>query len=102
MLYRNSMLKLFKSLRPQGICMKLVLYIIYIKMHKTILHNLMKMNDLLDIINGQDHSDDQLDQVLQTYQAYEESQSQSQSPTRQLNAHITYHVLKQIKQSMVL
>ena len=46
------------------------------------------MNDLLDFINSQNHSDDQLDQVLQTYQTYTESQS----PTRQVNAHITYHV----------
>ena len=41
----------------------------------------------MDFINSQDPSDDQLDQVLQIYQAYQESQS----PTRQLNAHITYH-----------
>ena len=41
----------------------------------------------MDSINSQDHSDDQLDQVLQTYQAYHESQF----PSRQLNAHITYH-----------
>ena len=46
------------------------------------------MDDLLDFINSQNHSDDQLDQVLQTYQTYTESQS----PTRQVNAHITYHV----------
>ena len=46
------------------------------------------MSDLLDFINSQNHSDDQLDQVLQTYQTYTESQS----PTRQVNAHITYHV----------
>ena len=39
-------------------------------------------------MNSQHHSDDQLDQVLQTYHAYTESQS----PTRQVNAHITYHV----------
>ena len=45
----------------------------------------------MDFINSQDHSDDQLDQVLQTFQAYQESQSESQTPTRQLNAHITYH-----------
>ena len=45
-------------------------------------------DDLLDSVNRQDHSDDQLDQVLQTYQAYHESQSS----TRQLNVHITYHV----------
>ena len=45
-------------------------------------------DDLLDFINSQNHSDDQLDQVLQTYQTYTESQS----PTRQVNAHITYHV----------
>ena len=46
------------------------------------------MGDLLDFINSQHHSDDQLDQVLQTYKTYAESQS----PTRQGNAHITYHV----------
>ena len=46
------------------------------------------IEDVLDSINSQDHSDDQLDQVLQAYQAYQECQS----PTRQLNAHITYHV----------
>ena len=46
----------------------------------------------IDFICCQDHSDDQLDQVLQTYQAYQESQSESQTPTRQLNTHITYHV----------
>ena len=46
------------------------------------------MDDLLDFINSQNHSDDQLDQVLQTYQTY----TGSQSPTRQVNAHITYHV----------
>ena len=49
-------------------------------------------NDLLDFTSSQEHSDDQLDQVLQTYQAYLESQSVSQTPTRQLNTHITYHV----------
>ena len=43
------------------------------------------MDDLLDFINSQNHSDDQLDQALQTYQTYTESQS----PTRQVNAHIT-------------
>ena len=46
------------------------------------------MDDLIDFINSQHHSDDQLDQVLQTYQTYTESQS----PTRQVNAHFTYHV----------
>ena len=46
------------------------------------------MDDLLDSINSQNHSDDQLDQVLETYQTYTERQS----PTRQVNAHITYHV----------
>ena len=51
------------------------------------------MDDLLDFINSQDHSDDQLDQVLQTYQSYTESQS----PTRQLYAHITYHVVQAIQ-----
>ena len=36
--------------------------------------------------------DDQLDQVLQTYQAYQPSQSETEMPPRQMNAHITYHV----------
>ena len=38
------------------------------------------MDDLLDFINSQNHSDDQLDQVLQTYQTYTEGQS----PTRHM------------------
>ena len=37
------------------------------------------MDDLLDFINSQNQSDDQLDQVMQTSQTYTESQS----PTRQ-------------------
>ena len=49
-------------------------------------------DDLLDFITTQEHSDDQLDQVLQTYQAYHESQSETEIPHRQMNAHITYHV----------
>ena len=49
-------------------------------------------DDLLDIISSQEHSNDQLDQVLQTYQACQESHSGSQPPTIQLNTHITYHV----------
>ena len=49
-------------------------------------------DDLLDFITSQEHSDDQLDQVLQTYQAYHESQSETEMPHRQMNAHITYHV----------
>ena len=32
-------------------------------------------DDLLDFITSQEHSEDQLDQVLQTHQAYQESQS---------------------------
>ena len=60
-------------------------------------------DDLLDYIISQEHSDSQLDQVLQTYQAYQEPQSETQNPKRQMNAHITYHVLlKQAKQDMVL
>ena len=45
------------------------------------------MDDLLDFIKSQHHSEDQLDQVLQTYQTYTESQS----PTCQVDAQITYH-----------
>ena len=49
-------------------------------------------DDLLEFIISQEHSDDQLDQVLQTYQAYQESQSDNEKPHTQINAHITYHV----------
>ena len=37
-------------------------------------------DNLLDFITSQEHSDDQLDQVLHTYQAYQETQSE-------MNAH---------------
>ena len=46
----------------------------------------------MDFTTSQEHSDNQLDQVLQTYQAYQESQSETETPHRQMNAHITYHV----------
>ena len=51
-------------------------------------------DDLLDSITSQQHSEDQLDQVLQTYHAYQETQSETESPKRQMNAHITYHVVQ--------
>ena len=46
----------------------------------------------MNFITSQEHSEDQLDQVLQTHQAYHESQSETETPHRQMNAHITYHV----------
>ena len=49
-------------------------------------------DDILEFITSQGHDDDQLDQVLQTYQAYQQSQSETETPPRQMNAHITYHV----------
>ena len=49
-------------------------------------------DDILEFITSQHHSDDQLDQGLQTYQAYQQSQSETETPPRQINAHITYHV----------
>ena len=52
-------------------------------------------DDLLDFITSQEHSEDQ---VLQTYQAYHESQSETETPHRQMTAHITYHV-SQAKQA---
>ena len=51
-------------------------------------------DDLLDFITRQEHSEDQLDQVLQTYKAYQETQSETETPNRQMNAHITYSVAK--------
>ena len=49
-------------------------------------------DDISEFITSQEHSDDQLDQVLQTYQACQESQSDNEKPHTQINAHITYHV----------
>ena len=49
-------------------------------------------DDILDFITSQEHTDDQLDQVLQTYQPYQQTQSETETPHRQMNAHITYHV----------
>ena len=49
-------------------------------------------DDLLDFITTQKHSDNQLDQVLQTYQAYQQTQSETETPHKQMSAHITYHV----------
>ena len=51
-------------------------------------------DDILEFITNQGHSDDQLDQVLQTYQAYQQSQSETEMPPRQMNTHITYHVVQ--------
>ena len=49
-------------------------------------------DDLLDFITSQEHSDDQLDQVLQIYQAHQQTQSETETPHRQMNAHIIHHV----------
>ena len=49
-------------------------------------------DDLLDFITSRGHSENQFDQVLQTHQAYQETQSETETPNRQMNAHITYHV----------
>ena len=48
-------------------------------------------DDPLDFTTSQEHSEDQLDQVLQTHQAYQETQSETQTPMRQMNAHTTYN-----------
>ena len=47
---------------------------------------------MISCITSQQHSEDQLDQVLQTYQAYQETQSETETPNRQMNPHITYQV----------
>ena len=44
-------------------------------------------DDLLDFINCHHHTEDQLEQVLQTYQAY----TGSRTPSRKVNAPTTYH-----------
>ena len=48
-------------------------------------------DDILEFITSQGHSEDQLNQVLQTYQAYQQPQSETETLPRQMNAHITYH-----------
>ena len=45
MLYNNIMQKQFKSANPQEIRMKLISYMIYMKIHKTILQHHIKMNN---------------------------------------------------------
>ena len=54
-------------------------------------------DDLLDLIASQQHSEDQLDQVLQTYQAYQETESRTETPNRQMNIHSLTMLIKQIK-----
>ena len=39
-------------------------------------------DDLLNFITSQEHYEDQLDQVLQIYQAYQETQTETQTPMR--------------------
>ena len=46
----------------------------------------------MEFITSQGNSEDQLDQVLQTYQAYQQSQSETETHLDKMNAHITYHV----------
>ena len=59
-------------------------------------------DDILEFNTSQEHSDDQLDQVLQSYQAYQESQSDNEKPHTQINAHISYHVAQTQIPNMVL
>ena len=56
-------------------------------------------DDILKFKTSQGHSEGQLDQVLPTYQANQQSQSETETPPRQMNAHITYNVAqaKQVK-----
>ena len=54
---------------------------------------------MLEFITSQGHTEDQLDQVLQTYQAYQQSQSETETPPRQMNAHITYHAVHHVVQA---
>ena len=49
-------------------------------------------DDLLDCITSQEHYDGQLDRVLQTYQAYQETQSETETRNRELNTHISYYI----------
>ena len=51
-------------------------------------------DDNLEFITSKGLSDDQLDQDLQSYQAYQQSQSETETPPRQMNDRIlTYGTL---------
>ena len=49
---------------------------------------------ILDFVNSQYHSSEDLDQALQAYQAYQAPCSQDSTPVRErnINHHYTYHV----------
>ena len=82
----------------------------YMNMHKIISHHPLKKkscknvrnsiltkiwqptDDLSDCITSQQHSEDHFDQVLKTYKAYQETQSETETPNRQMNADIACHV----------
>ena len=64
------------------------------------LHDLPKSDldipddSILDFVNGQCHSSEDLDQALQAYQAYQVPcpQDSTMTPERTINHHFTYHV----------
>ena len=49
---------------------------------------------ILDFVNSQSHSSEDLDQALQAYQAYQVpcSQDSTMTPERSINHHFTYHI----------
>ena len=57
---------------------------------------------ILDIVNSQCHSSEDLDQALQAYQAYQVPcpQDSTMTPERSINHHFTYHIAKLHKLSM--
>ena len=59
-------------------------------------------DDILEFIISQEHSDDQHDQVLQTYQAYQESQSDNENNIHKSMLISFTMLLKHNMQNMVL
>ena len=49
---------------------------------------------ILDFVNSQWHSSEDLDQALQSYQVYQEPcpQDSTMTPERSINHHFTYHI----------
>ena len=57
---------------------------------------------ILDYVNSQCHSSEDLDQALQAYQAYQVpcSQESTMTPERSINHHFTYHIAQASKLNM--
>ena len=86
---RSTTLKLWKSLRM------ILLSLLYFILPDLPESDLAIPDDpILDFVNSQCHSSEDLDQALQAYQAYQVPCSQDSTPIleRNINHHYTYHI----------